>query len=182
MQDMQAADVVHFYQQCAGSGIAVWVDGGWAVDALLGQQTRDHADLDIAVQQCDLAWLRGMLEAAGYRDVQRDDTRPWNFVLGDAAGRLIDIHVIELDDAGNGIYGPAENGEMYPAGSLNGTGSIAGQTVRCIAAEHLVAFHTGYSPRPQDIHDVTALCDRFGIERPAEYRGETPARCSEFRP
>ena len=28
-------------------GIDVWLDGGWGVDALLGQQTREHDDLDL---------------------------------------------------------------------------------------------------------------------------------------
>ena len=31
--------------------IKIWVDGGWCVDAHLGQQTRPHEDLDIAIQQ-----------------------------------------------------------------------------------------------------------------------------------
>jgi len=169
-------DVLHFYRQCNAAGITIWVDGGWAVDALLGSQTRDHADLDIAVQQLDLECLRLMLEESGYRDVPRDDTRPWNFVLGDDAGRLVDIHVVVLDEAGNGIYGPPENGEMYPAGSLDGIGSIVGQSVRCIAPVHLVAFHTGYSLRPQDIHDVSALCERYGIALPEEYHAAIAAR------
>jgi lincosamide nucleotidyltransferase A/C/D/E len=179
---MRAEDIVLFDQECAKLGITVWVDGGWAVDALLGHQTREHADLDVAVQLGDLARLQAMLEATGYRDVPRDDTRPWNFVLGDDNGRMIDIHVLEIDDAGNGIYGPPEYGEIYPAGSLDGTGSIAGRSVRCVAAEHLVAFHTGYPLRPQDVHDVTALCARFGIDLPDEYLAENAAQRAEFAP
>ena len=31
------------------AGVRVWLDGGWSVDALLGEQTRPHADLDLAV-------------------------------------------------------------------------------------------------------------------------------------
>ena len=102
---MHVDDVLRFYGQCNAAGITIWVDGGWAVDALLGSQTRDHADLDIAVQQLDLECLWLMLEESGYRDVPRDDTRPRNFVLGDDAGRLVDIHVVVLDEAGNcGIF------------------------------------------------------------------------------
>ena len=179
---MQADDVLHFYRQCNAAGITIWVDGGWAVDALLGSQTREHADLDIAVQQLDLDRLRLMLEESGYRDVPRDDTRPWNFVLGDDSGRLVDIHVVVLDKSGNGIYGPPENSEMYPAGSLDGIGSISGQPVRCIAPGHLVAFHAGYPLRPQDIHDVSALCKRFGIALPEEYRAAIAARQADPSP
>jgi lincosamide nucleotidyltransferase A/C/D/E len=39
-------------------GIEIWVDGGWGVDALLGEQTRPHKDLDIAIQQKDVPQLR----------------------------------------------------------------------------------------------------------------------------
>lgn len=28
-------------------GVPFWVDGGWGVDALLGEQTRSHRDLDL---------------------------------------------------------------------------------------------------------------------------------------
>ena len=67
------------------------------------------------------------MESRGYKDVQRDDTRDWNFVLGDSKGRLIDIHVVVFDDKGNGIYGPIENGKLYPVDSLTGAGVINGQ-------------------------------------------------------
>ena len=30
-------------------GIEVWIDGGWGVDALLGECTRPHQDLDIII-------------------------------------------------------------------------------------------------------------------------------------
>lgn len=164
-----AADVLSLYTQCEALGVTLWIDGGWGVDALLGEQTRPHADVDIAIQEKDLPALRALLEGQGYRDVPRDDTCAWNFVLGDDAGRLVDVHVIVLDAAGNGIYGPPENGEMYPASALTGSGSILGRAVRCIAPEDLVRFHTGYPLRPHDIADVSALCRRFNIPLPPEY-------------
>lgn len=164
-----AADVLSLYTLCEALGITLWIDGGWGVDALLGKQTRPHADLDIAIQEKDLPLLRAVLEDQGYRDVPRDDTCAWNFVLGDDAGRLVDVHAIVLDEAGNGIYGPPENGEMYPASALTGSGSIRGRPVRCIAPEDMVRFHTGYPLRPHDYADVSALCRRFHIPLPPEY-------------
>lgn len=151
--------------------IKVWVDGGWGVDALLGKQTRKHKDLDIAVQKKDLKKLRKALQSRGYRDVPQDDTREWNFVLGDDGGRLVDIHVIEIDEAGNGIYGPVENGEMYPASSLTGEGVIEGVEVRCISVEDLVKFHSGYELSKTDYKDVKTLCEKFGVKLPGEYEG-----------
>jgi lincosamide nucleotidyltransferase A/C/D/E len=110
------------------------------------------------------------LEARGYAPVDRDDTRAWNFVLGDAVGRQVDFHVIELDATGRGIYGPVENGDVYPAEALAGTGTIDGRSVACTTPEWLVSSHTGYALDATDWADVSALCERFGIPVPDEYR------------
>jgi len=84
-------------------------------------------------------------KARGYKEVKLEIARPWNFVLGDESGREIDVHVIVVDDNGNGIYGPPENEEDYPAASLTGSVIIDGQTVRCISPEWVVKFHSGYT-------------------------------------
>ena len=103
---MTAADVIQYYSELEKFGISMWIDGGWGVDALLGKQTRLHADLDIAIEQKDLKKAVELLEKQGYQNVPRDDTSPWNFVLGDSKNHEIDFHVIVIDDKGNGIYGP----------------------------------------------------------------------------
>jgi lincosamide nucleotidyltransferase A/C/D/E len=162
-------DVVDLYRTAMQLGIEVWIDGGWGVDALLGVQTRPHKDLDIAIERNDVATLREFLRTRGYRDIKLEEAQPWNFVLGDENGREIDVHVIVLDDGGNGIYGPPEKGEMYPAASLTGAGTIEGQAVRCISPEWMVKFHSGYDLKDKDFQDVSALCEMFGIELPAEY-------------
>jgi lincosamide nucleotidyltransferase A/C/D/E len=167
--DMTAEEVIELYDQLERLGVKIWIDGGWGVDALLGEQTRPHEDVDIVIQQKDLPLLRQLLESQGYDDVPRDDTSPWNFVLGDDQGHLVDVHAIVFDDQQNGLYGPVERGVMYPAASLTGTGVIAEQPVRCIAPEYLVQFHTGYELQESDYHDVSALCDKFGIDLPQEY-------------
>jgi len=48
---MIAADVIGLYTELQNLSIKIWVDGGWGVDALLGEQPRPHGDLDIAIQQ-----------------------------------------------------------------------------------------------------------------------------------
>lgn len=166
---MNSVDVVDFYRTITQLGIELWIDGGWGVDALLGEQTRPHKDLDIAIQAKDVPLLRRFLQGRGYTDIKLEDARPWNFVLGDENGREIDVHVIVLDDQGDGIYGPPEKGEKYLAASLTGTGNIAGQAVRCISPEWMVKFHSGYDLKDKDFRDVAALCNKFGIELPAEY-------------
>ncbi len=162
--------VVSFLVAAHREGIDLRVDGGWSVDALLGEQTREHADLDIVVEQRDVSRLRAWLESLRFHDVERDDTSPWNFVLGDDEGHEIDVHAIVLDAHGNGLYGPPERGVMYPAASLTGIGIIGELPVHCISPEWLVAFHTGYELHDTDFHDVNLLCRRFGIDYPEDYR------------
>jgi lincosamide nucleotidyltransferase A/C/D/E len=166
---MTSFDVVDFYRVVSNVGVEIWIDGGWGVDALLGDQTRPHSDLDIAIQEKDIPVLRQLVEARGYSEIKLDIARPWNFVLGDENGREIDVHVIVFDEKGNGIYGPRENGEMYPAASLTGTGQIEGHTVRCISPDWMVKFHSDYELKDKDFRDVSALCKKFGITVPVAY-------------
>src|SRR5512146_249154 len=108
---MQASDVLAVVGLLDSSDIEAWVDGGWGVDALLGRQTRPHGDLDIAIQHKDVPKLRDVLYARGYRDVPRDDTKEWNFVLGDDEGHEVDVHSYTLGSKGEHAYGieyPAE--------------------------------------------------------------------------
>ena len=162
--EMTAQDVVAFVQLLNQHHIAVYIDGGWGVDALLGEQTRIHADLDIAVEHKDVPQIRALLEARGYRDVPRDDTRDCNFVLGDDAGHLIDFHSYTFDAEGKCVFGVP-----YPFDSLSGTGSIDGFPVKCISPAWMVDFHTGYPLDENDYHDVKLLCERFGIALPQEH-------------
>lgn len=166
---MTSRDVIDLYESLECLGVEVWIDGGWCVDALLGQQSRPHQDLDITIEQKDLPKLREFLDKRGYRDIKVEQARDWNFVLSDKPGREIDVHVIVLDSQGDGIYGPPENGEKYPAASLTGSGQIEGRTVRCISPEWMVNFHSGYALKEKDFLDVSALCGKFGIALPAEY-------------
>jgi len=69
----------------------------------------------------------------------------------------VDVHAIVFDAYGNGLYGPVEKGVMYPAASLTGSGTIDRQPVKCISAEYMVKFHTGYELHDTDFADVTAL-------------------------
>jgi lincosamide nucleotidyltransferase A/C/D/E len=168
--EMTACDVTEFYCQMEVLGIKIWIDGGWGVDALLGKQTRAHVDLDIVVQEKDLASVIAFLESRGFRKLPRDDSRSWNFVMGNGKDKEIDLHVIVLDEEGNGLYGPPECGEgMYPAEALNGTGTVDGMTVRCISPEFQIWSHMGYAFSQADVKDVTALAYKFGLRIPDEY-------------
>jgi hypothetical protein len=46
-----------------GANVTWWVVGGWAVDLFLGEQTRDHQDLEIAVLRKDFPAVRHQLRS-----------------------------------------------------------------------------------------------------------------------
>ncbi len=166
---MEEKDVINLYYKLKNLDIKIWIDGGWGVDALLGKQTRFHKDLDIAIQQKDITAFRKLLEVQGYNEIKLDIARPHNFVLADDYNYEIDVHVIVLNDKGDGIYGPVENGEVYPAASLTGKGKIGNREVNCISPEYVVKFHSGYDLKKKDCKDVLAVCREFGLEIPNEY-------------
>jgi lincosamide nucleotidyltransferase A/C/D/E len=162
--EMSADDVIELVQLFDQNGIEVIIDGGWGVDALLGEQTRKHDDLDIAILHKDVPKLRTLLEARGYKDVPRDDTWECNFVLGDDQGRQVDVHSCTFDTDGKNVFGVE-----YPFESWGGSGTILGVPVRCIGPEWMVPFHTGYTLDENDYHDVKLLCQKFGIQIPKDY-------------
>ena len=161
---MTAAQVIDFYIGVRDSGVRVWIDGGWCVDALLGEEGREHADLDIAVGRSDDAALRDWFVRHGFSE--RPDGNEFAYVMQAPDGRRIDVHCFE--------YGPSrENvwGIPYPWGSLSGLGEIGGQRVECVAAEWMFRFKTAYAPVQKDLADVERLARRFGFEVPESHRG-----------
>ena len=170
-------DVTEFYRQMEALGVEIWIDGRWGVDALLGKQTRAHVDLDIVLQQKDLASAIAFLESRGFHELPREDSRPWNFVMGNGKDKEIDVHVIVFDEEGNGLYGPPECGDgTYPADALQGKGTVNGMSVRCISPEFQIRSHRGYEFNDADVKDVTALARKFGLGIPQEYRSASNSR------
>ena len=169
---MKSIDVTEFCRWMDLLGIEFWIDGGWGVDALLGEQTRKHADLDIVLQEADCKSVLDFLKKQGFREIPKEDSRPCNFVMGNGDGKEVDFHVIVLDDEGNGHYGPPEAEEgMYPADALQGRGTVDGLPVRCISPEFQIRSHSGYELDDTDVEDVTALARKFGLDLPPDRSG-----------
>jgi len=166
---MKSKDVIGFYAEMEALGIETWLDGGWGVDALLGKQTRPHADLDIFIQKKDAPRARALLESRGYQEIKLEIARPFNYVLADNAGREIDVHVFNFDNKGSFTYGIGEKTEIFSVAVLDGVGEIDGKTVKCISPEWTVKWHTGYKLRESDYQDISALCNKFKFDLPVEY-------------
>ena len=166
-----AADVHHMLDLFVAAGLDVWVDGGWAVDALLGEQTRPHADLDLAITRADFDAALRLLGRHGFRTI-RDDGRHIQ-VVADDEGRIVDLHAFDPTvtsvDAG-GIRRHGGDGLAFEADGFDGRGTIDGRGIACIAPATLVRYHTGYEVDADDWHDVRLLCERFDLPIPADYQ------------
>jgi lincosamide nucleotidyltransferase A/C/D/E len=167
---MTSEDVVAVINLLQGAHCLVWIDGGWGVDALLGRQTRDHADLDLAIALSNVSIAQNLLiRLLGYAVSQ--DEMPTRLDLRDTRDHRIDFHPLVFDDDGNGRqHLPDGRWGVYPAEGLEGTGSINGLTIRCLTPELQLRFHLGYEPDDDDRHDVAMLCEHFGLAVPDAYR------------
>jgi lincosamide nucleotidyltransferase A/C/D/E len=168
---MGAADVVEILGWLGAAGADVWLDGGWGVDALVGEQTREHKDLDLIVRDAHESRMREVLATHWFTQVRGV---PQNFVLADERGREVDVHPVRFDDQGDGHL-LTEDGEPFghSAEAFASTGSISGCRVACLSAEAQMSNHSwGYTPGDTDVHDMRLLHDRLGTPLLGPYLSE----------
>jgi len=65
---LSSEDVVQLLDWLS-EGVEVWLDGGWGVDALVGEQTRVHKDLDLIVLGEHASRMRELLSRHGFEHV-----------------------------------------------------------------------------------------------------------------
>jgi lincosamide nucleotidyltransferase A/C/D/E len=149
------------------AGVTAWIAGGWGVDALVGEQTRVHRDLDLAISSDHLDRAIDVLGRLGYASTL--DLLPVRIVMEAPGGRSVDLHPVTFDESG---FGRQQGNEghvyEYPPDGF-GWGSIAGVDVPCLTADQLVRFHLGYEPLDHDRQDMALLRDRLGVEVPPPY-------------
>jgi lincosamide nucleotidyltransferase A/C/D/E len=130
------------------AGATAWVDGGWSIDALLGETTREHSDVGLVIflEEADL--VRATLAAA------------------DANGYEIDLHPVAPDGHGGG-YQLLPDGDRfhYPPPA---TGRINNHPVLCVDAVTQALSHLGYEPTEKDKRDMYLLHEHIGVMIPPE--------------
>ncbi len=157
---MGEVDVLAVLAAASARSVPVWVAGGWGIDALLGEQTRLHDDLDLAHRVEDEPKLLQALEQLGYRIVL--DYRPARIAVADDGGREVDLHPVRFDALGDGVQaGFQEQVFHYPANCFT-TGLIGNVAVACLTAEQQHQFHRGYELRERDRQDLARLNAAFG--------------------
>jgi N-acetylglutamate synthase-like GNAT family acetyltransferase len=164
--EMSAESVSEILETLDRASVGIWLDGGWGVDALLGEQTRSHLDLDVIVSISDAAKIRAALGASGF--VTKPGGTPTNFVLADPLGREVDVHAIEFDERGNGAFQLPDGRKWpFPPSAFRGRGRVTGREVQCLSADAQVQCHgQGYVPAEKDLRDMERLQARFGVVLP----------------
>jgi lincosamide nucleotidyltransferase A/C/D/E len=166
---VEAGDVIDVLDALAARGLKVWVDGGWGVDALLGEQTRPHDDVDLVVELVALPVVVEAFAGLGFRVAE--DHAPVRVVLRAVDGRQADLHPVTFDDQGTGwqVGASADGSDCpYPAGGFD-RGRILDRAVPCLGAALQVEHHRGYEPRHRDRVDMAQLARRFGLSLPEAY-------------
>lgn len=157
---LSAADAVEILDRLESIGVWYCLEGGWGVDALLEEQTREHDDLDLGVpiEDADRVW------AALPEFEASDDRWPSSLELRDPGGRRIDCHPLAFDERGDGWQANLR-GEPFrwPREHIAALGRIHGRAVRCLSAELQLLWHAHEGYDDVDWQDVLALCDRFGL-------------------
>jgi lincosamide nucleotidyltransferase A/C/D/E len=178
---VRAEDVISIYKRLTTNDIQIWLTGGWGIDALLGEQTRPHKDIDVIALLDDVVRMCEILGRDGYSLKELWSENCWAidaheikvasaFVLQDSEGREFDAHAMRLDDRGNGIPAWEEaEGFIFKKQDLAGVGVIAGFTVQCITPEKQMLCHTGYDLPDKQLRDLELLHEKFGVEYPDEY-------------
>ena len=123
------------YELLDRDGVGCWVMGGWGVDALLGQVTREHKDLDLLVRIIDLPRYADIVRQHGFqRKLEWSENQPIEvdglhfdsaFVDAHSDGREIDVHVIDVDPRGVVTQFHTDPWPL-PRNALSGAGTLGG--------------------------------------------------------
>ena len=166
---MQPDEVLQVIDALEEWDLQVWIDGGWGVDALLGEVTRTHDDVDLVVELGALGAVFECLSNLGFS--VKESLSPVRVVLTSPDGRQVDLHPVTFDENGTGWQtraAPDGSDCPYPAVGFT-VGRIMDVPVPCLSAELQLEHHSGYIPRDRDREDMGRLASRFGLELPASF-------------
>lgn len=174
-----AENVTKVFRALEDGGVPVWIDGGWAIDALLKAETREHTDLDLIVPIDCVEPAEAILGQLGFQRDDRETDMPVRVVFKDSDEHEIDIHPMTFNPDATATHIDCDTlGQKYvyissPAG-LSGVGTIDGRVVRCTTAAEQIRqkIERRYSPwsperlRPNgvsaDLEDIFSLLKVYG--------------------
>lgn len=151
---MPPEEVAWFVDWLEARGVTYQCNGGWAVDALVGAQTRPHGDLDVFLDERALDAAIAALRARGYATAE--GWRPVRIELR-ADDRAIDLHPMRIQHNGDGVQALLGGGVRLHEAARRAVGSIGGRRVVVADRARLVELRQGYVARNVDRHDLRVL-------------------------
>ena len=148
---MTCEDVIEVLAALDAGGIDYWVDGGWGIDALVGEQTRAHHDLDLGVSVDDAPRVETLLP-----QFRRESEEASYFK--DERGRAVDLLLVERSPTGELRQQLAGGRRVHYAESeTHASGYIGGRRVRCASIALQRERHSHPAATHQDRVDIEVL-------------------------
>ena len=152
---MDAHSVVELLAALHDRDLSAWVAGGWGVDAIVGQQTRPHGDLDLAVNADQWDRITALLDELGF--VRTVDWFPVRIEMTAPDGRRVDLHPVCFAPDGSGVQSGLDGASFFYAADGFTAGVIDGVSVPCLSVRQQLSFREGYELRDVDRHDLPLL-------------------------
>ena len=174
---VRAADVLEIVDALGSAGVRIWVAGGWGVDALLGEQTRKHPDLDLVLDLSDEGPAEAILRRLGFERLELEHhyvprgLMPHRVAMQDVNWRTVELHWVDMRTWPHYWFArlEAEKPEAVIGVDLSepfARGQIAGRSVPCLSASLQLVSREVYELGASDLHDAALLSTRFKLPRP----------------
>jgi hypothetical protein len=157
----QLAALARIQEQLAEGGIDSWLFGGWAVDFYVGEVTREHADLDLAVWLGDRGRIATLLEADAW--VHAPEPGEDGYTGYERGHVRVELAFLARDERG-GIHTPLRDGGRgeWPDGAFPGeVRELRGVRARLVALAALevdkAADHGDPRAAAEDRADLAAI-------------------------
>lgn len=151
----EKADLLWILDLLDSMNMKYWVDGGWGIDILLGQQKREHRDVDI---NFDGTYTDALLEKLTQQGCEiTTDWRPCRIELYHPDRSYLDIHPLTINEDGSAKQAAPDGGWYELEADWFSSASFEGRIIPCISAEAQKLFHSGYELREKDRIDIQNL-------------------------
>jgi lincosamide nucleotidyltransferase A/C/D/E len=170
LRAMRASEVLAVLAVLEEADVPAWIQGGWAVEALIGGSPRPHRDVDLVVTVEDEDRALRALEGAGYGIRVREEVCPWIPVrlwLQDRSRRFVDLKPGAFPFSKAAPPGAERLLEQIgndPRAAF-ATGVLDGHPVPCLSAEVQLAAYNGYPQREVDRQDIARLREHLDPRR-----------------
>lgn len=142
-------------------GILLWLESGWAIDARVGEATREHEDIDVAFPETMRSEYLGVLKALGY---DRYQEMPYGFLTWKGE-ILLDSEPCHESDGEYNLQGFPDN-----SCPLEKEGRIDDFAVRCLSWEAVYYELLAYAHaewKPKDFESLRIIEEHLGREKRA---------------